>query len=227
MMPDQPNLPVGQHVLPVGEGEDERETDEDDHDRELDQYKGAIEIRRFAHADDEDGRNDDDGTHGEEVGVKGDRRAEQRDVPMGRWVERKRDAEETQEARNVAAPADRDGRRAESVFEHEGPADDPGHELAHGGVPVGIGAAGNGEHRSELRIAKAREDAADACDHERQNDGRTRELRRGCAGQNENSGADDGANAQSHQVNRAEGALQGVLAGLRRFRHDRTQRLLR
>ena len=52
------------------------------------------------------------------------------------------------------------------------------------------------------------EDAADARDHERQNDGRTRELRRGCAGQNENSRSNDGADSQGNQVHRTESPLE-------------------
>jgi hypothetical protein len=64
---------------------------------------------------------------------------------------------------HVRGEANADGHVADRVFQNEIPADDPRDELAHGGVGVGVGAAGNGDHRSEFGIAQPGEGAND-CD---------------------------------------------------------------
>ena len=71
------------------------------------------------------------------------------------------EAEFLDEGDKVAGPADGDGGGGEEVFEDEVPADDPGKELAHGGIGVGVGAAGDGDHGGELRVAEAGEKAAE------------------------------------------------------------------
>ena len=52
-----------------------------------------------------------------------------------------------------AAPAAGHRGRAESIFEDQVPADDPGKDLTQRGVAVGVGRAGDGDQRSEFRIA--------------------------------------------------------------------------
>jgi len=106
-----------------------------------------------------------------------------------------------------------DGKRssAQAVFENERPADDPGNQLAHGDVGIGVGAASDGNHRGEFRIAQAREGAADGGDHERQNYAGAGILRGGRGGASEESGADDGSDAQSDEARPAESALEAAL----------------
>ena len=62
---------------------------------------------------------------------------------------------------NVRCEADADAHVGEGVFEDEVPADDPGDELAEGGVGVCVGRASDGDHRSQFRVAQTGEDADD------------------------------------------------------------------
>src|SRR5487761_874600 len=90
----------------------------------------------------------------------------QRESKRGRRIKRKLHTKETQKAADVAAPADGDSCRPESVFENESPTDDPSHNLPHGRIAIGVCAAGDGNHGSKLRVAQAREDTAHAGDDE-------------------------------------------------------------
>ena len=58
-----------------------------------------------------------------------------------------------------------DAHVGEGVFEDEVPADDPGDELAEGGVGVSVGGAGDGDHAGELGVTEAGE-AADQGDED-------------------------------------------------------------
>src|SRR6185312_1188642 len=66
----------------------------------------------------------------------------------------------------VSAEADGDGHVADGVFQDEVPADDPGKNFAEGGVRVGVGAAGDGNHGGEFRIAQAGKGAGDGDQNE-------------------------------------------------------------
>ena len=130
----------------------------------------------------------------------------------GRRRERRRevDADEVvQETREVAAPADRDRRRAERVLEDQVPADDPGEELAERRVAVGVGRAGNRHGRRELRVAEAGERRRDAREDHREHDGRAGVGGRDLAGQDEDAGADDGADAERDEVDRDRARASG------------------
>ena len=70
----------------------------------------------------------------------------------------------------VAAPT--------GVLEDQVPADDPGDQLAHRRVRVGVGAARDRDHRRHLGVAEAGEGAADAGDDERRASPRARRCRR-------------------------------------------------
>src|SRR5579859_498917 len=131
----------------------------------------------------------------------------QRKSKRGRRIKRKLHTKETQKTADVAAPADGDSCRSESVFKDECPTDDPSHNLAHGRIAVGICAAGNRNHRSKLRVTQAREDTAYAGDYEGKHNGRPGELRRGDTCQRENARANNRANAEGDQVYRPERAL--------------------
>ena len=121
------------------------------------------------------------------------------------------DAEAVQEAHDIARPADGDRGGAERVFQNQIPADDPGDEFAHRRVGIGVGAAGDGHGRSHLGIAQAGKRAGDAADDEREHDGRAGIASGGLTGQHKDAGADDCADAEGHQVQGAQGALQPML----------------
>ena len=82
-----------------------------------------------------------------------------------------REAEVAQQPDQIVRPADRDGCGADRVFEHEIPADDPREKFAHGGVGVGIGAAGDRDHGGEFAVAHAGEGASDGGDDEGEDHG--------------------------------------------------------
>ncbi len=119
----------------------------------------------------------------------------------------------------VTGPSDRHRRRADRVFEHQVPSDDPAHQLAHRGVGVRIGASGHRDHRGELRIAQRRHRARGPGQHERRDQSWSR-LARADAGHHENSGADDRADSEQRQVEGAQRALEAAGMG-RRVRHQR------
>ena len=85
-------------------------------------------------------------------------------------------AEPLEHAIGIFAPGDGDRRRRDGIFEDQIPADDPGDQLAHGGVGISVGAARDGNHRGELRVTKTGERAADAGDDEREHDRWTRAI---------------------------------------------------
>ena len=48
---------------------------------------------------------------------------------------------------------------ADRIFENEVPSDDPGDQLAHRSVGIGVGASGDRNHRSKFGIAQGGEGA--------------------------------------------------------------------
>ena len=134
------------------------------------------------------------------------------------------DPERAQQGREVARPRDRHGDVADGVLQDQVPTDDPGDQLAERGVGIGVGAARDGDHRGELRVAEARQRADRAEQHEGQHQrrsgakpgdgavGRHLAHRRRTDGR-EDAGPDHRADAQHHQVQRGERALQTMHAG--------------
>ena len=96
------------------------------------------------------------------------------DRRRGRERRRQRDAEAGQQPLHVAAPADGDGHRADGVFENQVPADHPRHQLAERRVGVGVGAAGDRDHRGELGVAQRGKGARQAGGEVRHRDRRAR-----------------------------------------------------
>src|SRR5215472_4204446 len=113
---------------------------------------------------------------------------------------------------DVTGPTHGDGGGADGVFEDEVPADDPGEEFAHGGVGVGVRAAGDRDHGGEFAVAHAGEGATDGGDDEREDDGGSGVIGGGDAGEREESRSDDGADSEGDEIASAEGALEVVLA---------------
>ena len=180
-----------------GDG-DEGGEGEDLHDDER-----RVEGRAFAHAEDQQSGDHADDTDGGQVHQARRVRAEGAVGQVGGQAP----AHAVEEARKVAGPADGDGGDDERVFEDQAPADDPGEAFAEGGVAVGVGAAGGGDHRREFGIGERREDADAARDQEGQHHRRAG-LRGAHADQRVDAGADNGADAEGDEVRPAERGSQ-------------------
>src|SRR6476660_3415130 len=76
----------------------------------------------------------------------------------------------------VLAPGDGDGRRGYGILEDQIPSDDPGDQLAHRGVGIGVSAAGERNHGGKLGVTKTGKCAAEAGNDEGENDGWTRTV---------------------------------------------------
>ena len=135
---------------------------------------------------------------GKDVPVGGDRKRR-----AGNGV-RQMQAETLQRGTEIAAPADRDQRAAHEIFEQQAPADHPGDALAHGGVGVGIGAAGNRHEASEFGVAQRGEQARQARQHEGQRHRGAGMDGRFGARLHEERNADRGADAEGDQVTQAQ-----------------------
>ena len=147
-------------------------------------------------------------------------------------------AEPVEQVDDVGGKADADGHVGAGVFEDQIPADDPGDQLAHGGVGIGVGRAGDGNHGSQFGVTEAGERADDGHQHQRKRDGGTGagtagqrgvgddvvDKRRvenaggvelfagdGGADDGEDARADDRADAERGKRPRAEGLFQRVL----------------
>ncbi|KAG1393892.1 hypothetical protein G6F59_014274 [Rhizopus arrhizus] len=93
-------------------------------------------------------------------------------------------------------------------------ADEPGRELAEGGIGIGVGAAGHRHHRGELGVGQCAEGAADGGQHERQHDRRAGVVGGGLAGDDEDAAADHRADAEGGQPPGAEVAAQAEAVGV-------------
>ncbi len=137
------------------------------------------------------------------------------------------DADILQEADAIAGPPHRNRRGGEAVFQQQQQAHHPGHDLAHGGVGIGIGRTRHRQGRGQFGIAQSHKRAEHAGDDEGDHDAGAGELRRGPASQNEDPGADDAPDTEENQVQRAQGPLQLAMfvfgLNLRdRFSHEYT-----
>jgi len=100
-----------------------------------------------------------------------------------RW--RQEDAHVLEEDHKIAAPADAHRRGGHRVFEHQVPAYDPGHELAHGGVGIRVGRTGDGDDGGKLGVAERGEAAAHRGQQEGEDNGGPGIVGRHCAGDGE------------------------------------------
>ncbi len=113
-----------------------------------------------------------------------------------------------EEAIEVACPADGDRDSADAVFENEVPADNPGHQFAECRIRISISTTGDRYGGGHLGVAQAGEGAGDRADDERKDDGRAGVRGGRVAGQDEDAGADDAADADHHQIGGGEGTFQ-------------------
>ena len=139
-----------------------------------------------------------------QIEIRGDSR---RGAVRGGQFDRQMQAEAFQQLVEIARPAGGHGRRLQRVFQNQIPTDHEGDQLAERQIRVRIGGAGNRCHRGELRIAQARKTAADGGEQEGHAQCRSR-GERALAGEHEDAGADDGADAQHGQVEGFQCSLQ-------------------
>ena len=137
-----------------------------------------------------------------------------RDRAARRHPRRQVDAEAGEDPLEVAAPADRDRHRPDRVLEDQVPADHPGEDLAERRVRVGVGAAGDRNHRGELRVAERGEAAGEAASTYDSTMPGPAWLAAAVPGQHEDAGADDRADAEQRQVQRGQRPLQRLAAVL-------------
>ena len=104
--------------------------------------------------------------------------------------------------------------RRPAVLEHQDPAEAPGEDFAQRGIAVAVGGTGHRHRGRELRVAERRQRAGGSRKHERDHDGRAREVRGGRAGEHVDPGAQDAADAEQHEVQRAECAPKSLLRGI-------------
>src|SRR6185503_3637378 len=111
----------------------------------LQSHDDGVDAGALPDADDEhDGDGDGDEDSGQiHDAARAHQPAHRRVVIEGRVAERLRDvdAHAADDVLEVLGPAVGDGHGGHGVFEYEVPTDDPGEELAQGGVGIGVGRA--------------------------------------------------------------------------------------
>ena len=164
---------AGEHARPafgnegmVVGGMNEAHADEDERQDggDLQQHHDVVGLGRFADAAHQHhGQQHDDEKRGNVEAEVPARRVEHVALQVGEAARQVRGRDPAQrgmpakpvEGRDhVRGEADADRHVADGVFEDQVPADDPGDQLAHGGVGVGVGAAGDGDHGRQLGVAE-------------------------------------------------------------------------
>ncbi len=110
----------------------------------------------------------------------------------------------------ITGPPDGDCDTGYAVFENQIPTGNPGQEFSQGGIRIGIGGAGHGNHGGKLCIAECREGAGQTGKDKGQNDARPGSrpvdiADDGGADQDEDAGADDRADAEGGEIPGREG----------------------
>ena len=179
----------------------------EDDDGEFDDHDGVVEIRGFPNSDHQecsDGQTNQDGRQIEEgptlapLAMAENKRG---GTKGGRDVE----AKVVKEFDGISRPAHRHRGGGKEVFQDEIPTNNPGQKLTQGGIGIGIGATRGGDHGSVFGVAEAGEKAADARDGEGEDESGPGVLSGGRAGQNKNSGANDGSDPEENELPGAQG----------------------
>jgi hypothetical protein len=191
---------------------------DDDHQRhhgDLQVHQRCLEPRGVAHALVEDERDEQAEQHGEEVDLV---RTVGDAVGLGArragHPQRQPDVQETEQVVEVAGDADGHHRHDRGVLQQQVPADEPADDLTEDGVAVGVGRAGARDEAGELGVGERRRGAGHAGDQERDQHRRAGGLVGHRAGQGEDAGADDAADADRGQLPQAERAVQPAAFGL-------------
>ena len=122
------------------------------------------------------------------------------------------DSHAREQLHHVSGPAGSHCRGAESVFQDQIPADDPGEDFAQRGIPVSVGRSRDGNQGCKLRVAEASKRTGDSGEGEGEHDGGPGILSGHRSGEHEDAGADDGADAEGDEVSHPESAFESVLA---------------
>ncbi len=143
----------------------------------------------------------------------GERRRDfnQMNAARGGKFRRNLNPEISQKRNHVTGPAHGHGDGTHRIFQSQVPADDPCEQLAQRRVAVSVGAAGHGNQRGEFGITQRGERRDDARQREGKHHRRSGVLRRRRAGQHEDARADDAADAQQHQIQRPQRAMEAVV----------------
>ena len=102
----------------------------------------------------------------------------------------------------------------ERILENQVPTDDPGEQLAHGGVGVSVRAPRDGNHRGKFAVAEPGECAADSGADEGDGHSGSGIESRSHAGQRKDARPDDGPDAKRDQLPRAKDSFQCILFGV-------------
>ncbi len=117
-----------------------------------------------------------------------------------------------QPADQVGRPADCDGRTGQRIFENQGPTDDPGRDLAHGRIGIGIGGTRCRNQGRHFGIGQGGTGADKTANGKGQDNARSRQAGAD-AGQGVDTCADDAADTQRHQVRPAQRLGQRLAIG--------------
>ncbi len=126
------------------------------------------------------------------------------------------EAGQFQEIIEIAGPADGDGDTGDAVFKNQIPSGDPGEKFAQGGVGIGIGRTGHGNHGGKFGIAQGRKDTGQAGEDEGEDDAGAgsgpacvSDDRR--PDQHKDAGSDDRADAQRRKIPGAQRSFEAIL----------------
>ena len=137
--------------------------DHQQHRPDLDQHDHGVETRAPFDAQRQQAGDAQTAEHREKIDAKPFASARRALRPDG-----KLDSEQPQQRLEITGPADRHDRDDQRIFEQQIPADDPGDEFAKHRVSIGVGAAGDWNHRGEFGVAQGGRAAGDAGDDEGQ-----------------------------------------------------------
>ena len=115
-----------------------------------------------------------------------------------------------QQVQHVAAPTQGDGSGGHRVFQDQVPADQPGDDLAERGVGVGVCASGCRVHGGQLGVDQGGQGGGDSRQDEGEDDPGAGVEGGSHPAQDEDAGADNGANTHGDQVTPAQHPFQTV-----------------
>ena len=204
---------------------------------DLDHYDDVVGFRAFAHAANQEVAQDHEDQQGRQV-EPASGELPFNDRGRGKLLRQMKSEQVLQDVVQICGEPHRDAHIREGVLKNQVPSDDPGEDLAERRVRIGVCAPGNGNHGSQLGIAKSREAAGYRHQDERERNRRTsagapgqrgrvssvqqqvehRGLEnrlaeevlagRGCSGYCENSRPDDRADTERHQAPDAQSLAQ-------------------
>jgi hypothetical protein len=205
---------VGRDVgMPVGRVDvGHPDHDEGHDDDQLHHDHDVVELHRFARATDQEAGDDHHDYGGRHVGDgRAGRSVGPHDPLAGRRQKfgRQPHAHLHQQAVEIGRPTAGDGAYAHGIFQDQVPADHPGGKLAQRRVSVGVCRALHRQQSRKLGIAQADQATGDRCKHEGDGERGPRIERGRRAGEHEDAGADDGADAHGGDAERAQHLGQG------------------